>query len=105
MMYQMNDIEMMREHRQALLREAEGNRLARRFKGVRPKWEESYAGRMRRRAALLLSTIGLAVLLIASAAYTLDIQCPPSIGGAICIGSNDADAMVGTDGLDTIVGL
>ena len=104
-MYQMNDIEMMREHHQALLREAEGNRLARRLKGVRPKREESYAGRMRRRAALLLSTIGLAVLLIASAAYALDIQCPPSIGGAICIGSNDADAMVGTDGLDTIVGL
>ena len=72
-MYQMNDIEMMREHHQALLREAEGNRLARRLKGVHPKREEFYAGRMRRRAALLLSTIGLAVLLIASAAYALDI--------------------------------
>ncbi len=72
-MYQMNDIEMMREHRQALLGEAEGERLARRLKGIRPNRESSYAGRMRRRAALLLSTIGLAVLLAASAAYALDI--------------------------------
>jgi hemolysin type calcium-binding protein len=104
-MYQMNDIEMMREHRQALLKEAEGDRLARRLEGGRPKREGSYAAKMRRRAALLLSTIGLAVLLIASAAYALDIQCPPSIGGDPCIGTDGADAMVGTDGLDTIVGL
>ncbi len=41
--------------------------------------------------------------LIAGAAYALDIQCPPSIGGDPCIGT--VDAMVGTDGLDTIVGL
>ena len=41
--------------------------------------------------------------MIASAAYALDIQCPPSIGGDPCIGT--VDAMVGTDGLDTIVGL
>ena len=104
-MYQMNDIDMMREHHQALLREAEGDRLVRRLKGVRPKWGVSYAGRMRRRAALLLSTIGLAVLLAASAAYALDIQCPPSVGSAACIGTDDADVMDGTDGLDTIVGL
>ena len=58
-MYQMNDTEMMREHRQALLKEAEGDRLARQLKGARPKRVGSYAGRMRRRAALLLSTIGL----------------------------------------------
>jgi len=61
-MYQLNDIEMMREHRQALLKEAESDRLSRQLKGGRPKREGSYAGRMRRRAALLLSTIGLAVL-------------------------------------------
>jgi hypothetical protein len=30
-MHQLNDIEMMREHRQALLGEAEGERLARRL--------------------------------------------------------------------------
>jgi hypothetical protein len=104
-MYEMNDIELMREHRQALLREGEGDRLVRRLKGARQKRVGFYAGRMRRRVALLLSTIGLAILLAASAAYALDIQCPPSIGGAICIGTDDADAMVGTDGLDTIVGL
>jgi Ca2+-binding RTX toxin-like protein len=104
-MYQMNDIEMILEQRLAVLKEAEGNRLVRQLKGVRPKREGSYAGRMKRGVALLLSTIGLAVLLVASAAYALDIQCPPSIGGAVCIGSNDADAMVGTDGLDSIVGL
>jgi Ca2+-binding RTX toxin-like protein len=104
-MYQMNDIEMMREHSQALLREAEGERLARRLKGSRPKREESYAGRMRRRVALLFSTIGLAVLLVASAAFALDIECPPPIGGAACVGTDDADVLDGTDGLDSIVGL
>ncbi len=61
-MYQMNDIEMVREHRQALLKEAEGARLARQLKGGHPKREGSYAGRMRRRVALLLSATGLAVL-------------------------------------------
>ncbi len=61
-MHQMNDIEMMREHRQTLLREAEGDRLARRLEGILPKREGSYAGKIRRRVALLLSTIGLAVL-------------------------------------------
>lgn len=49
-MYQMNDIEMMREHRQALLAEAEGARLTRWLKDVRPKREEPYSGKMRRRA-------------------------------------------------------
>jgi Ca2+-binding RTX toxin-like protein len=104
-MHQLNDIEMMREHCQALLGEAESERLARRFKGIRPNRESFYAGRMRRRAALLLSTIGLAVLLAASAAYALDIQCPPSIGGAACIGTDGLDTIVGLGANDTIRGL
>jgi hypothetical protein len=54
-MYQMTDTEMMREHSQGLLEEAERYRLARRLKEVRPKREKPYASRMRHRAALLLS--------------------------------------------------
>lgn len=36
-MYQMNDIEMWREHRNELLREAEERRLGRRLRAERPK--------------------------------------------------------------------
>ena len=53
-MYQINDIGMIRERKQALLAEAEEARLARRLKGARRKREETYSGKMRRRAALLL---------------------------------------------------
>jgi Ca2+-binding RTX toxin-like protein len=60
---------------------------------------------VRRRAALLLSTIGLAVLLAAGAAYALDVQCSPSAGGDVCLGTQEADVLQGTDGLDSIVGL
>jgi hypothetical protein len=35
--YQMNDIEMLREHHHALLAEAEGERLARRLRKERPQ--------------------------------------------------------------------
>lgn len=87
-MYQVNDIGMIRERRQALLAEAEEARLARRLKEARPKREESYSGKMRRRAALLLSMVGLVVVLVAGAAYALDVECPPSVGGAVCLGTD-----------------
>ena len=86
-MYQVNDIGMIRERRQALLAEAEEARLARRLKEARPK-RESYSGKMRRRAALLLSMVGLVVVLLAGAAYALDVECPPSVGGAACFGTD-----------------
>ncbi|MGH3146866.1 MAG: hypothetical protein ACRDTR_13805 [Rubrobacter sp.] len=54
-MYQMNDVEVMREHRRELLAEAERNRLVRRLREARPKKEKSYAHMTRRRVALLLS--------------------------------------------------
>jgi hypothetical protein len=43
---------------------------------------------MRRRAALLLSMVGLVVVLVAGAAYALDVECPPSVGGAVCLGTD-----------------
>ena len=86
-MYQVNDIGMIRERRQALLAEAEEARLARRLKEARPK-RESYSGKMRRRAALLLSMVGLVVVLVAGAAYALDVECPPSVGSAVCLGTD-----------------
>ena len=49
------------------------------------------ARRLRRRAALLLSAVSLAVILLGSAAYALNVECPPSIGGDPCIGTDGAD--------------
>jgi hypothetical protein len=85
-MYRLDGIETWREHRNELLEEAEDNRLARQLSKAYPKREGPYAGRMRRRVALLLSTIGLAVLLAASAAYALDVPCEPSTAQNPCLG-------------------
>ena len=63
------------------------------------------ARRLRRRAALLLSAVSLAVILLGSAAYALNIECPSAIGGQSCIGTDGADVMRGTEGIDSIVGL
>ena len=103
-MYQAGDIETMRQHHRKLLMEAEKARLARQLKEAR-SGGGSFSGRMGRRAALLLFAIGLVVVLIASAAYALDVQCPPSVGDAACLGTEGNDIMDGTDGLDLIVGL
>ena len=54
-MYQMNDIEMLREHRHALLAEAEGERLARRLRKERPQ-RSSRRGTGRRMATLRRAT-------------------------------------------------
>ena len=61
----------------------------------------------RRRAALLLSTMGLAILLVAGAAYALDIQCQPgsNVAGKQCVGTSANDAMTGTDENDDIRGM
>jgi hypothetical protein len=104
-MYQLDQTEIWRQHHRELLREAEDTRLARRLKAEHPARKQSFASAMRRRAALLLSTMGLAVLLAAGAAYALDIQCEPSVGGAPCVGTDAPDVMDGTEGLDNIVGL
>ena len=71
---------------------------------MRRKGEPS-ARRLRRRAALLLSAVSLAVILLGSAAYALNIECQSSIGGDPCIGTDGVDVMRGTDGDDSIVGL
>jgi Ca2+-binding RTX toxin-like protein len=62
---------------------------------------------MRRRAALLLSTMGLAMLLVAGAAYALDIQCEPGSNNAgnECLGTDARDIMDGTPENDDIRGL
>jgi Ca2+-binding RTX toxin-like protein len=106
-MYQLNGIEIWREHSRELLREAEDNRLARRLKAGRPKKQGSSRGGARRRVALLLSTMGLAVLLVAGAALALDIQCQPgsNVAGKECLGTDDRDTMTGTEGNDDIRGL
>lgn len=104
-MYQVNDTGMIRERQQALLAEAEEARLIRRLKEARPKREESYSGKMRRRVALLISMVGLVMVLLAGAAYALDVECPPSVGSAVCLGTDANDVMVGTGGIDSIVGL
>ena len=54
------------------------------------------ARRLRRRAALLLSAVDLAMILLSGAAYALNIECPPAVGGQSCIGTDEADAMRGT---------
>jgi CO/xanthine dehydrogenase Mo-binding subunit len=59
-MYRMDDMATWREHSRDLLREAEEARLARNVKEARPKWGRTYAGKVRRGAALLLSMVGLA---------------------------------------------
>jgi hypothetical protein len=96
-MYQLNETEIWREHRRDLLREAENPR--------RPKaGRRTLTGAVKRRAALLLSTMGLAMLLVAGAAYALDIQCEFS-EVTPCLGTEEPDFMTGTEGLDHIVGL
>lgn len=102
-MYQLNETETWREHRRDLLREAENARLVRRPKAG----HRALASVVRRRAALLLSTMGLAVLLAAGAAYALDIQCQPGSNdaGNECLGTDARDIMDGTGGNDDIRGL
>ena len=58
-MYRMDDMATWREHRRDLLREVAEARLARNVKEARPKWGQTYAGKVRRGAALLLSVVGL----------------------------------------------
>ena len=55
-MYQMNDIEMLREHRHALLAEAEGERLARRLRSKERTQRSSRTGTGRRMATLRRAT-------------------------------------------------
>jgi hypothetical protein len=64
-MYQLDETEIWREHRNQLLEEAKEGRLARRLKAERPERKRAFASAMRRRVALLLSTMGLAILLAA----------------------------------------
>ncbi len=102
-MYQLNETELWREHRSELLSEA-GLR-ARRPKTKRPETKGSVASALRRRAALLLSTMSLALLMAAGAAYAMDvIQCGPS-HATPCLGTEAPDLMKGTTGMDHIVGL
>jgi Ca2+-binding RTX toxin-like protein len=55
--------------------------------------------------ALLLSTMGLALLMAAGAAYAMDvIQCGPS-HATPCLGTEAPDVMKGTANADHIVGL
>jgi hypothetical protein len=105
-MYQLNDTEIWREYRYALLREAEEGYHARRLKEVHSKREgSSYVGKIRRRATLMLSTMGLAVLLAAGVAYALDIQCQPgSSEENPCVGTDARDTLTGTEGDDFIEG-
>lgn len=105
-MHHLNEAEIWHERSRELLREAEYNRLAQRLKAGRPK-QKSFTGGMRRRAALLLSIMGLAVLLAASAAYALDIECLPgsNVAGKECLGTDASDTMDGTEGNDDIRGL
>ena len=49
------------------------------------------ARQLRRRAALLLSAASLAMSLLSGAAYALNIECPPAVGGQSCIGTVCAD--------------
>jgi len=107
-MYQPNEIEIWREHSRELLREARDNRLARLLRAERPKRRRaSFMGSMRRRSALLLSTMGLVLLLAAGAAYALDIQCEPgsNVSGKECLGTDARDTMTGTEENDDIRGL
>jgi hypothetical protein len=106
-MYQLDQTEIWRQHHRELLREAEDTRLARRLEAERPGKKRSFASAMRRSAALLLATMGLAVLLAAGAAYALDIQCDPgsnSVGNE-CLGTDARDTMDGTDENDDIRGM
>jgi hypothetical protein len=95
-MYQLNETEFWREHRDELLREASTRR---------PRAAHSERGyflsAMRRRVALLLSTMGFAILLMAGAAYALDvIQCGPSVVTP-CLGTEGPNVMNGTKGSTT----
>lgn len=101
-MYQ--DIETMREHHQALLAEVGEARLARQLRRARPK-RKTFPGKMRRRAALLLFVMGLAMVLVASVAYALEVQCPPSVEGVVCLGTDGLDSIVGLGDSDIIHGL
>ena len=105
-MYQLNDIDTWHDHHRQLLREAEEGRLARQLGPTnRKRKRRNFAGAMRRRAALLFSAMGLTMILIAGAAYALDVQCEPSPAGVPCIGTDAPDVMTGTARLDNIVGL
>lgn len=104
-MYRMEDMATWREYHREPLREAEDARLARQPRKAPLLKRETYPGRVRHGAALLLSVVGLAVVMVASVAYALEVQCPPSIGDDVCLGTDGDDVMKGTDGLDSIVGL
>jgi hypothetical protein len=106
-MYQLDETEIWRQHHRELLREAEDARLGRRLKAEHPARKRSFTGAMRRSAALLLSTMGLAVLLAAGAAYALDIQCEPgsNSAGNECLGTDARDTMDGTEQNDDIRGM
>jgi len=65
---------------------------------------ETVARRLGRRVVLLFSAASLVVILLSSAVYALNIECPPAVGES-CIGTDVADVMRGTEGIDSIVGL
>ncbi len=75
------------------------------FDDGRPKTPSR--GGVRRRAALVLSTVGLAVFLVAGAAYALDIQCQPgsNAAGKECLGTSVNDTMTGTEENDDVRGM
>lgn|SRR5215212_2541338 len=107
-MYQLNETEIWRQHHLELLREADDTRLlARRYRAERPKKQGPSKVGLRRSVALLLSTIGLAVLLAAGVAYALEIQCQPGSNavGKECLGTDARDTLDGTGGNDDIKGL
>ena len=102
-MYQPYETETWGELRGELRHEAELR--ARRTLAKRAQRKASFASAMRRRAALLLSTLGLALIMAAGAAYAMDvIQCGPS-HATPCLGTEAPDVMNGTAGVDHIVGL
>lgn len=102
-MYQPYETETWGELRGELRHEAELR--ARRTLAKRAQRKASFASAMRRRAALLLSTLGLALIMAAGAAYAMDvIQCGPS-HATPCLGTEAPDVMNGTVGVDHIVGL
>ena len=93
-------------HRE-LLREAEERRLTRRLKAGRPARKRSFAGAMRLRAALLVSTMGLAILMAAGAAYALLLAFVhgSNVAGKQCLGTDASDTMKGTEENDDIRGM
>ena len=51
---------------------------------------------MRRQAALLTTTMAIALMVASGVALAAEITCPNSIGNQ-CIGTNEADTMRGTN--------